>query len=87
MEFTKSGELHTTASLNVGRAGDAAIGVRVTLEISTQGLDIEYIADYVIVRVGCAISIAIYQDVGGFDHLQARLTRLAARRLAAGLKT
>lgn len=75
----------TTGEVAIDAVGDEQSGGRVSVPVSSQGLDVDLEIDVVFVRVGRAVSALVFTDVPSpFDgDLRAQLTRKVARRLTA----
>jgi hypothetical protein len=67
--------------------GDERDATRITIPVSAQGIDVDIIADYVLVRVGRGIAAVTFVDtLTAFDEdLKAELMSKVVRRLSAAL--
>lgn len=76
----------TSGALAVPKQGDGAAGARLAVAISYHGVEVSLVVDYVVVRVGRALSFLYFQDMGGVDQsTEERLTRVATRKVTAAL--
>jgi hypothetical protein len=77
----------TTSRVVIDPLGDERDATRITIPVSAQGIDVDIIADYVLVRVGRGIAAVTFVDtLTAFDEdLKAELTSKVVRRLSAAL--
>jgi hypothetical protein len=73
----------TTAPLQLEQVGDERRGTRITIPVSSQGVDADVLIDMVVVRVGRAYALELFVDVfQAFDEqFRAKLTATQVRRL------
>ncbi len=74
-----------TAPLDLGTAGDERLGTRITIPVSSQGVDTNVVVDLVVVRVGRAFALELFVDAfQAFDEgFRAKLTDTQVKRLRA----